>query len=209
MLSLGFHIAMGTGSSNRTQRLPGTESLVFPILSDQNVTEEHRRRRRLQAMEGGLEGNTMPLGYFYTRLHVGTPGQVFTVIVDTGSSLLAFPCEGCQRCGTHMDSYFRPLDSTTFKPGSCKNIKDCQACDKGVWFLLLDIANGKVDTVRTQDDACIEHISSRGAASLASLRQIKLALSPPELLSPNLHRKHYSDANKQKLVYSRRSWQME
>ena len=39
----------------------------------------------------------MPLGYFYTRVKIGTPGQEFTVIVDTGSTLLAVPCKGCER----------------------------------------------------------------------------------------------------------------
>lgn len=62
---------------------------VFHIMSDADVLLEGGRRRRMQAMRGGLEGNVMPLGYFYTRLHIGTPGQVFTVIVDTGSSLTA------------------------------------------------------------------------------------------------------------------------
>lgn len=34
------------------------------------------------------------LGYYYTNLFVGTPPQKQTVIVDTGSSLTAFPCSG-------------------------------------------------------------------------------------------------------------------
>ena len=77
--------------------------------------------------EGILEGNTMPLGYYYTRVHVGTPGQIFTVIVDTGSSLLAIPCHGCSRCGKHMNPYFEQSKSSTYREG-CSEIPKCQQC---------------------------------------------------------------------------------
>lgn len=77
--------------------------------------------------EGILEGNTMPLGYYYTRVHVGTPGQIFTVIVDTGSSLLAIPCRGCSRCGKHMNPYFEQSKSSTYREG-CSEIPKCQQC---------------------------------------------------------------------------------
>lgn len=34
------------------------------------------------------------LGYYYVNLFVGSPPQKQTVIVDTGSSITAFPCSG-------------------------------------------------------------------------------------------------------------------
>ncbi len=80
-----------------------------------------------QIQEGVLEGNTMPLGYYYTRVHIGTPGQIFTVIVDTGSSLLAVPCRGCSRCGKHMNPYFEQSKSSTYREG-CREIPNCQSC---------------------------------------------------------------------------------
>ena len=78
-------------------------------------------------MEGALGGNTMPLGYYYARVHAGTPGQVFTVIVDTGSSLMAIPCTGCTKCGKHMNPYFEPSKSSTFAEG-CSAITNCKSC---------------------------------------------------------------------------------
>ena len=88
-----------------------------------------RHRRRL-GMDGGLAGNTEPLGYFYTRLRVGTPGQDFDVIVDTGSALLAVPCAGCTSCGRHMSTPFDAARSSSFRKSDCAS-HACSACDHG------------------------------------------------------------------------------
>jgi hypothetical protein len=80
--------------------------------------------------EGQLDGNTMPLGYYYARVHVGTPGQEFTVIVDTGSSLMAVPCTGCKKCGKHMNTYFEQSTSNTYSEG-CNKIEKCKSCSGG------------------------------------------------------------------------------
>jgi hypothetical protein len=39
--------------------------------------------------------------FFYTFVLVGSPPQLQTVILDTGSSLLGFPCNFCTECGVH------------------------------------------------------------------------------------------------------------
>jgi hypothetical protein len=88
------------------------------------------QRRRSQVEEGTLVGNTEPLGYFYAQIHVGTPGQLFTVIVDTGSSLTAVPCSGCSGCGTHTNPFFEPTASPTFIDG-CSSVPNCQSCSGG------------------------------------------------------------------------------
>lgn len=119
--------------------------ITMSLMNESAVIEYQRRRlqqglwrdhRRMQGhvsadnkkiMEGYLAGNTMPLGYYYTRVHLGTPGQAFTVIVDTGSSLLAVPCHGCAKCGKHMNPYFEQSKSSTYSDG-CQNIPGCQSC---------------------------------------------------------------------------------
>lgn len=40
--------------------------------------------------------------YFTTRLWIGTPPQMFSLIVDTGSTVTYVPCSTCEQCGTHQ-----------------------------------------------------------------------------------------------------------
>lgn len=61
-----------------------------------------RRTRRLSPAGLQLHGNLHTLGYFSADVCVGTPARTFDLIVDTGSSLTAFPCEDCSHCGAHM-----------------------------------------------------------------------------------------------------------
>ena len=107
---------------------------ILPPRSNASALRRSRRRRlgagSSAPMVGELEGNTEPLGYFYTRLRVGTPGQDFTVIVDTGSALLAVPCSGCTTCGRHTSTPFDASSSSSFKKSDCHKHGPC-ACDHG------------------------------------------------------------------------------
>lgn len=69
----------------------------------------------------------------YVDLYVGTPPQKQTLIVDTGSTLTAFPCKKCQKdCGEHIDSHFDPEKSSTVQEVACKHESNlpynCQSC---------------------------------------------------------------------------------
>lgn len=68
------------------------------------------------------------LGYYYVDLSVGSPPAKQTVIVDTGSSLTAFPCAGCQNCGKHLDSYFDYRHSNTSRLVTCTEDVPCSSC---------------------------------------------------------------------------------
>ena len=121
-------LALSTGGAVRSAA--ASRPLVLSILPPNASAWRPPRRRRLAGMDGALAGNTEPLGYFYTRLRVGTPGQDFTVIVDTGSALLAVPCEGCKSCGRHMSEPFVAERSSSFRKSDCK-AQQCSACDHG------------------------------------------------------------------------------
>ena len=53
--------------------------------------------------------NVYTFAYYYIDLMIGLDNvQRTSVIMDTGSSVLAFPCQGCRDCGkSHLDT---PLD---------------------------------------------------------------------------------------------------
>ncbi len=75
-----------------------------------------------------MNGPFHELAYFYANVFVGTPPQKATVIADTGSTRLAFPCVSCgANCGTHMDPHVDPLQSSTASPTSCSACSPCNS----------------------------------------------------------------------------------
>ena len=55
--------------------------------------------------------------YYFATFDVGTPEKLQSVIIDTGSDTMAFPCETChgRNCGSHQYPRFSPEGSSTFK----------------------------------------------------------------------------------------------
>lgn len=55
--------------------------------------------------------------YYFATFEVGTPEKPQSVIIDTGSDTMAFPCETCKgrNCGSHQYPRFKPNTSRTFK----------------------------------------------------------------------------------------------
>lgn len=75
-------------------------------------------RKRLQSV--AMYGGIYDYAYYFVSVLVGTPPQRQSVIVDSGSSLLAFPCRNCRDCGhEHMDSGFDFARSSTARWLSC------------------------------------------------------------------------------------------
>ena len=68
---------------------------------------------------------TVPLhattGTHHVHVYIGSPPQRQTLIVDTGSRLMAFPCQPCRACGKHTSKYFDPSISTTDVVPTCGN----------------------------------------------------------------------------------------
>lgn len=83
-----------------------------------------------QIVHTQIFGNSYDLGYYYVDLWVGTPPSKQTVIIDTGSSLTAFPCIDCTDCGKHLDSYFNYMNSSSSKVLRCKDkYAHCGSCE--------------------------------------------------------------------------------
>ena len=80
-----------------------------------------------RAQEVPIYGRFRDLAYFYADVFVGTPPQKFTVIADTGSTLLAFPCKGCSSCGAHLNPKFDVSKSSTVQSVPCAG-NHCTTC---------------------------------------------------------------------------------
>lgn len=69
------------------------------------------RSRRLAHDRVPLRSN---MGTHYLFAHVGNPPQRVSLIVDTGSYTLAFPCAGCKNCRVgQRQSFWDPQVSKT------------------------------------------------------------------------------------------------
>jgi hypothetical protein len=52
------------------------------------------------------------LGYYYANIYIGTPPQRQSMILDTGSGIIAVPCEQCTQCGNkHLNPKFSVRES--------------------------------------------------------------------------------------------------
>lgn len=61
-----------------------------------------------------IYGNTT-IGYYYVDVFVGAYKQPQSLIIDTGSYNVIFPCKGCSKCGEHIYPYFDSANSTSFE----------------------------------------------------------------------------------------------
>lgn len=119
-------VASGHVSSSSTDESQ-SRMITMPL-----IPHHVQRLRRLEA--GGedpftLKADALYQGYgtHYVDLWVGSPPQRQTLIIDTGSSVTAFPCSDCTNCGSgyHIDDYFQEKDSAT-----CVEV-DCLDCTIG------------------------------------------------------------------------------
>lgn len=104
-------------SHRRTSRNEDTEELETE--REFEPEEDYYDYQHNATLEVG--GLYQGYGTHYVDLWVGTPPQRQTVIVDTGSGVTAFPCSGCQDCGSkyHVDSFFQEPKSSTFEKFTC------------------------------------------------------------------------------------------
>ncbi|CAE7819422.1 A39 [Symbiodinium microadriaticum] len=78
-----------------------------------------------------LYGNLNAYAYYFTDLLVGSPqSQLTSVIIDTGSHLLGFPCGGCDHCGNHLEPAIDVGKSQTAKWMPCTGKPFCDGCSE-------------------------------------------------------------------------------
>lgn len=122
-------IAMLRSAGERGER-------ILTYYKDARFQQHEQRRREAQVTRIGqpkvpakqrIIKEVFPLfqglGSHYCEAHVGTPPQLTTLLVDTGSEMTGFPCRGCEGCGDHhTHPYFDPDKSSTFR------VVDCNGC---------------------------------------------------------------------------------
>eukprot|EP00438_Fugacium_kawagutii_P002643 Skav201694 [mRNA] locus=scaffold641:809790:824083:- [translate_table: standard] len=93
---------------------------------------------------------------FHVDVLVGSPGQLQSVIVDTGSARTAFPCTTCgDGCGKHMDPPFDPATSSTFRLRSRLWLQcgetGCESCSNGKCIYNVKYAEGRAGGITRLD----------------------------------------------------------
>lgn len=84
------------------------------------IAQSHTKTVQHADMYGGI----YDYAYYFISILVGTPPQRQSVILDSGSSLLGFPCSECVHCGKqHIDRGFVVSESSTAKRMSCSDSK--------------------------------------------------------------------------------------
>jgi hypothetical protein len=94
-----------------------------------------RRIEQTPLEEVHVYGDYKDLAYYYADVYVGVPPQKVTVITDTGSTLLAFPCSGCSSCGSHMDAPYDWTRSSTAARVKCTNCPGSCASGQCTYFV--------------------------------------------------------------------------
>ncbi|GAW82328.1 plasmepsin V [Plasmodium gonderi] len=72
-----------------------------------------------------LYGDIDEYAYYFLDIDIGTPEQRISLILDTGSSSLSFPCAGCKSCGVHMENPFNLNNSKTSSILYCDEKNEC------------------------------------------------------------------------------------
>lgn len=84
------------------------------------------------------------LGYYYMNVFVGDSMSKQSLIIDTGSSLMAFPCKSCSACGVnHFNNPYnfektqghKPFTNTDSFAGWTCHSGNAQGCDFGIHYV--------------------------------------------------------------------------
>ncbi|KAF3437881.1 hypothetical protein FNV43_RR20637 [Rhamnella rubrinervis] len=73
-----------------------------------------------------ISGASQGSGEYFSRIGVGNPAKLFSMVLDTGSDINWLQCEPCSDCYQQADPVFNPSSSTTYKPLACES----QQCGK-------------------------------------------------------------------------------
>jgi len=97
---------------------------------------------------------------YYGDITVGTPGQVFTVVFDTGSGNLIVPGSDCTSSACNVHKQFHQQKSSTVKEVNCdgSDIDPIFGGDQ----ITITFGTGKITGICLKDEICVSSACSRG-----------------------------------------------
>ncbi|KAG7531476.1 Xylanase inhibitor N-terminal [Arabidopsis suecica] len=111
--SLPYSITAGENILHQSPAVRSRRPMVFPLFlsqpnsSSRSMSIPHRKLHKsdsksLPHSRMRLYDDLLINGYYTTRLWIGTPPQMFALIVDSGSTVTYVPCSDCEQCGKHQ-----------------------------------------------------------------------------------------------------------
>ncbi|SCO93815.1 plasmepsin V, putative [Plasmodium malariae] len=97
--------------------------LVHFLIQVECKIEEVENKETENLYKYKLYGDIDEYAYYFIDIDVGTPKQRISLILDTGSSSLSFPCSGCKDCGIHMENPFNLNHSKTSSILYCDKVE--------------------------------------------------------------------------------------
>lgn len=107
--------------------------IFFMVVRTGSASEDTQKKLTLAPVETDRSTQMLPyhvlpvygnasLGYYYVNIFIGSPSpQTQSVIVDTGSGILAVPCSNCHSCGhkNHLNPPYDPSKSKSSHVLTC------------------------------------------------------------------------------------------
>jgi len=110
-------------------------------------------------VEAGKATAVHKMAYF-GEIDVGTPGQKFVVVYDTGSGNLLIPGHDCHDTACKAHRQFEPKRSSTFKEVNCNGHKLHGGHSKDQ--LTITFGTGHISGKCSQDQICVGNLCSEG-----------------------------------------------
>lgn len=87
--------------------MPDYQNDYYKYRYNINTLRQLDHLNNLRGESSVIFGNSSSLNYYYVDIYIGEPPQKQSVIIDTGSHMLAVPCSPlCTHCGKHINTYY-------------------------------------------------------------------------------------------------------